>query len=193
MWNRSFLILHGVENRRPAEHWQYDLAQRLREGGEQVFYPQLPDPDRPAPAAWVEAIEAELAMMRGERIVVCHSLACAAWFHVSAGSGQTPVADRVLLVSPPGPEAFSWEVIAAFTPASLELTRLKLAVATPRLACSDNDPYCVEGAADVFGRPLGWDVDLLPGAGHVTISNGYGPWPSVLEWCLDSTTRLTVT
>jgi hypothetical protein len=47
MWNRSFLILHGVENRRPAEHWQSDLAQRLREHGEQLFYPQLPDPNRP--------------------------------------------------------------------------------------------------------------------------------------------------
>ena len=67
MWRRSFLILHGVENRRPAGHWQYDLAQRLRERGEQVFYPQLPDPDRPALAAWTEAIGAELEMMRGER------------------------------------------------------------------------------------------------------------------------------
>ena len=48
MWRRSFLILHGVENQRPPGHWQYDLAQRLREQGEQVFYPQLPDPDPPA-------------------------------------------------------------------------------------------------------------------------------------------------
>jgi uncharacterized protein len=58
MWRRSFLILHGVENRRPAGHWQYDLAQRLRERGERVFYPQLPDPDRPALPAWIEAIGA---------------------------------------------------------------------------------------------------------------------------------------
>jgi predicted alpha/beta hydrolase family esterase len=191
MWNRSFLILHGVENRRPAKHWQHDLAQRLREHGEQVFYPQLPDPDRPSLAAWVEAIEAELGMMRGERVVVCHSLACTAWFHVSAARDEPP-ADRVLLVSPPGPTAFSWEAIAGFTPAPLDLTRLKPAVAKPRLACSDNDPYCPEGAADVFGRPLGCDIDLLTGAGHVTAQDGYGPWPSVLDWCLEPATRLTV-
>lgn len=191
MWNRSFLILHGVENRRPAEHWQYDLAQRLREHGEQVFYPQLPDPDRPMLADWIEAIEAELEMMRGERVVLCHSLGCAAWFHLAAGSDEPPAA-RVLLVSPPGPAAFSWEAIAGFTPASLDLARLKLAVATPRLACSDNDPYCPEGAAEIFGQPLGCDVDLLTGAGHVTVSDGYGPWPSVLDWCLDPTRRLTV-
>ena len=108
MWNRSFLILHGVENRRPAEHWQYDLAQRLRQHGEQVFYPQLPDPDRPTLAAWVGAIEAELGMMRGERVVVCHSLACAAWFHVSAGSewfqcflrGEPPYDEFFITVEP---------------------------------------------------------------------------------------------
>ncbi|MEU9113197.1 alpha/beta hydrolase [Streptomyces sp. NPDC048483] len=192
MWNRSFLLLHGVENRRPAGHWQYDLAQRLRERGERVFYPQLPDPDRPALADWTEAIEAELGMMRGERVVVCHSLACAAWFHVAAGRGGAPAADRVLLVSPPGPAAYSWDVIAGFSPASLDLTGLKLAAATPRLVCSDNDPYCPEGAAEVYGRPLGCEVDLLAGAGHVTVADGYGPWPSALDWCLDPLTRLTV-
>ncbi|MET7451346.1 alpha/beta fold hydrolase [Streptomyces sp. NPDC005574] len=190
MWNRSFLILHGVENHRPAEHWQYDLAQRLREGGEQVFYPQLPNPDRPALAAWTAAIEAELDMMRGERVVVCHSLGCAAWFHLAADRGDIPPADRVLLVSPPGPATFTWDVIAGFTPASLDLTRLNLSVATPRLVCSDNDPYCSEDAADVYGKPLGCDVDLLSGAGHLSVPDGYGPWPSVLDWCLDPATRL---
>lgn len=192
MWNRSFLILHGVENRRPVEHWQYDLAQRLRDRGEQVFYPQLPDPDQPVLAAWAEAIEAELGMMRGERVVVCHSLACAAWLHVAAARGGPPAVDRVLLVSPPGPEMFTWEVIAGFSPASLDLATLKLAATTPRLVCSDNDPYCPEGAAEVYGRPLDCDVDLLTGAGHVAIADGYGSWSSALDWCLDPTTRLTV-
>jgi predicted alpha/beta hydrolase family esterase len=191
VWNRTFLILHGVEHRRPVGHWQYELAQGLRERGEQVFYPQLPDPDRPALAGWLDAVEAELAMMRGERVVVCHSLACATWFQLAArrGGGEPP-ADRVLLVSPPGPAAFSWDAIAGFSPASLDLAALKLAAATPRLACSGNDPYCPEGAAEVFGRPLAWDVDALPGAGHVTAEDGYGPWPSALDWCLDPTTRL---
>ncbi|MFL6074492.1 MAG: RBBP9/YdeN family alpha/beta hydrolase [Mycobacteriales bacterium] len=191
MWTRSFLIVHGVENWRPAGHWQYELAQGLRARGEQVFYPQLPDADRPSLAAWLAAVEAELAMMRGERVAVCHSLACATWFHLAAGrAGGEPPVDRVLLVSPPGPAAFSWDTIAGFSPAALDLAGLKLAATTPRLVCSDNDPYCPDGAAQVFGRPLGWDVDLLPGAGHVTAEDGYGPWPSALGWCLDPTTRV---
>jgi hypothetical protein len=50
MWRRSFLILHGGENRRPAGHWQYDLAQRLRQRREQVFYPHIPDGYGPCPS-----------------------------------------------------------------------------------------------------------------------------------------------
>jgi predicted alpha/beta hydrolase family esterase len=190
VWNRTFLILHGVENRRLAEHWQHDLAQGLRERGEQVFYPQLPDPDGPSLAAWLELIEAELGMMRGERIVICHSLACAAWFHLAVGR-QTTLADRLLLVSPPGPGAFSWNVIAGFTPAPLDLARIEVSVATPRLVCSDDDPYCPEDAARVYGQPLGCEVDRVPNAGHITVDDGYGPWPSALAWCLDPITRLT--
>ncbi|GAA1683598.1 hypothetical protein GCM10009830_33560 [Glycomyces endophyticus] len=177
-----------MENRRQGGHWQNELALDLRGRGEQVFYPQLPDTDRPSLEAWVEAVLAELELMRGEKVVVCHSLACTTWLHVSAA--VPAAADRLLLVSPPGPGVFDWDVIAGFDPAALDLGRLKLAAATPRLACSDNDPYCPEGAEAVFGGPLGCDVDLLPGAGHITYDDGYGNWPSALAWCLDPAERL---
>lgn len=189
MWNRSFLILHGVENRRPEGHWQHELAMGLRERGEQVFYPQLPDTDQPSLAAWTEAIRAELALMRGEKVVVCHSLASAAWMRFAA-TDPAP-ADRVLLVSPPGPAAFEWDVIAEFTTVGLDLASLQLANGPTRLACSDADPYCVEGAAEHYGRPLGCEVDVIPGAGHIALDEGYGPWPAALNWCLDPAVRLT--
>jgi predicted alpha/beta hydrolase family esterase len=188
MWNRSFLILHGVENRRPAGHWQHELALGLRGRGEQVFYPQLPDTDRPSLESWTEAILAELALMRGEKVVVCHSLASTAWLHVAAAAPAA--ADRLLLVSPPGPAAFDWDVIAGFDPSGLDFGDLKLSARTPRLACSDDDPYCVEGAAEVYGGPLGCDVDVIPGAGHISIDDDYGTWPSALAWCLDPVERL---
>lgn len=191
MWNRSFLILHGVENRRPAGHWQHELAQALRERGEQVFYPQLPDTDRPSLRAWLEVVEGELSMMRGEKVVVCHSLGSATWLHLAAARGDVPAADRVLLVCPPGPGVYSWDVISGFSPAPLDLASLKLSSATPRLVCTDNDPYCPEDSAGIYGKPLGCDVDLLRGAGHVTADSGYGVWPSALAWCLDPSIRLT--
>lgn len=194
MWTRSFLILHGVENRRPEGHWQHELAMDLRERGEQVFYPQLPDTDRPALVDWTDAIRAELALMRGEKVVVCHSLASVAWLHLAAAdaaSANPLSADRVLLVSPPGPQAFEWDVIAGFSTTGLDLTGLRLAADSVRLVCSDADPYCTEGAADHYGRPLGCEVDVIPGGGHLTLDDGYGPWPSALAWCLDPAERLT--
>jgi len=41
----GFLILHGVENHRPPEHWQFLLAAALVEHGLEVRYPALPEPD----------------------------------------------------------------------------------------------------------------------------------------------------
>ena len=49
--------------------------------------------------------------------------------------------------------------------------------------CSDDDPYCPEGAAALYGEPLGLPVDLLDGAGHVNPDAGFGPWPAAEAWC----------
>lgn len=54
-----------------------------------------------------------------------------------------------------------------------------------RLVAGDDDPYCPEGAQTVYGDPLGLTAELLPGAAHLDLDAGYGPWPSVLEWCAD--------
>ena len=98
----SFLILHGWQNRRPPEHWQHWLADRLREEGAQVVYPQLPDPDAPRPEVWLEELRRYLTQLDGEeRVVIAHSLGTLLWLH-HARDGGDPV-DRVLLVSPPGP------------------------------------------------------------------------------------------
>jgi predicted alpha/beta hydrolase family esterase len=73
----GFLILHGVENHRPPEHWQFLLAAQLVEHGLEVRYPALPELDAPELERWLATLEQELAALGGEqRVVVCHSLAC---------------------------------------------------------------------------------------------------------------------
>jgi hypothetical protein len=27
-------------------------------------------------------------------------------------------------------------------------------------------------------------VDLVPGAGHINVESGFGPWPEMEAWCL---------
>jgi predicted alpha/beta hydrolase family esterase len=179
---RSFLILHGYEGSGP-EHWQSWLAERLRARGESVAYPDLPDPYEPRLPAWRAALAAHLRAPHGELTVLAHSLACILWLHHchEPVTADARVA-RVLLVAPPSP-AGAPEPIRSFFPVALDAASVAAAATSTRLVCAADDPYCPEGAAAVYGEPLGIEVDVLDGAGHVNPDAGFGPWPAVEAWC----------
>lgn len=68
-----------------------------------MFYPQLPSPDEPRLDDWLDVLVGEWAQMGdGERVVVAHSPSCLLWLHAATRHPFDPVADRVLLVAPPG-------------------------------------------------------------------------------------------
>src|SRR5688572_33377632 len=90
----QYLILHGLEGSGP-DHWQTWLAGRLRERGERVSYPNLPDPSDPHPADWDRALDEELALLEAP-VVLCHSLACLLWLRKAARPGSEGLASRVL-------------------------------------------------------------------------------------------------
>jgi uncharacterized protein len=181
---RSFLILHGWGGSGP-EHWQAWLAARLRAAGEAVRFPRLPDPDDPKLDAWLAALHAELAAMRGARIVVCHSLAVLLWLHHARQPDAVP-ADRLLFVAPPGP-AVNNPQVETFFPPPREAMVLRRTAREILLVCTDADPFCPERAADYYGTPLGIAVKRLPPeARHINVAAGYGPWPWVEEWCLQT-------
>ena len=193
--SRRFLVLHGWENHRPPEHWEWWLVDALRDQGEQVLYPQLPSADLPVLTDWLEVFTSEWRQMgAGGRVVVAHSLGCLLWLHAAAEGLVDPVADRVLLVAPPSPAVTAGTPAMAGFVAPEEPASVWAASRTGvRLVCSDADPYSTEGtAAELYGAPLGLDSEVLPGAGHLRISDGYGPWPAVLAWCLDGATRFAL-
>ncbi|MFM9445466.1 RBBP9/YdeN family alpha/beta hydrolase [Streptomyces acidiscabies] len=141
----------------------------------------------PAPRDLTEPTPAPTTPTR-PRIVIAHSLATVTWLHALARNlpGLDAVA-RTLLVSPvtvvtdyPEIAGFALPPLTGLTPPS-----------PTRIVAGDDDPYCPEGAQAAYGDPLGVTAEVLPGAGHLTPDDGYGPWPSVLEWCLDGETRLT--
>jgi predicted alpha/beta hydrolase family esterase len=179
---RAFLILHGYQGSGP-EHWQTWLAGRLRDAGEIVAYPDLPDPFAPRPDLWREALARELAALPGEPVVIAHSLACALWLHHCSAPVLAGVrAARVLLVAPPS-AAGAPAPILPFFPVPLDPAAVAAAAAETRLVCAPDDPYCPEDAARVYGEPLGIPVDVLPGAGHINPDAGHGPWPEAAAWC----------
>ncbi|GAA1187053.1 RBBP9/YdeN family alpha/beta hydrolase [Pseudonocardia alaniniphila] len=192
---RRFLMVHGVQHRRPRQHWLWWLTEALRQRGEQVLYPQFPAPEQPSMSEWIDLLHAELAQLGDqERVVVCHSLGCALWLQAA----QTLPADlrvtRVLLVSPLGAQAFT----AANGNEEFKLERvdrelLKAASAKPpHVVVSETDPYAPADPR-AWSAALDLDCDILPAAGHITPADGYGQWPAALDWCLHEKTPVSAT
>ena len=178
----SFLILHGLEGSGP-DHWQSWLARRLREQGERVSYPDLPEPDTPRLDSWLEVLDRELRDPQ-DCVVVCHSLACVLWLQHARRNVVAEPVERVLLVAPPSP---SVELPArGFFPLSVEPADVARAARSTLVIWSDNDPYCPEGAERLYAEPLELPSRLLAERGHINPESGFGPWPAVERWCLES-------
>jgi len=146
-----------------------------------VSYPELPDAYDPQPDRWLAALQRELAALEGERIVLCHSLACLLWL-LNARAGATAVADRVLLVAPPCTDEV--DAVVRFRADGVTAEHVRVAARSTRMLCSDADPYCPAGAPAIFGEPLELDYSVIRGGGHLNTDAGYGPWPDVEAWAL---------
>jgi len=88
----------------------------------------------------------------------------------------------VVLVAPPSPRTPIPE-LAPFLPVPLDVDLVRHAADGTVLVCSDNDPYCPEGAAIAYGRSLKMATTVLPGLRHINVEAGFGPWPAMLDWC----------
>jgi uncharacterized protein len=186
----GYLILHGWQNRRPQGHWQHWLSFELTALGRHVVYPQFPEPDAPRLSDWLNLAEQALsALTEPDRVIVCHSLGCLTWLHLVQRLQVAQPRTRVVLVAPPSPAFIRGETSLSGFELPLDDVA-KANVRGGRLVCSDNDPFCPEGADSVYARPLGLDVDIIPDSGHLDMAAGYGSWPDVLRWCLDPSVRI---
>jgi uncharacterized protein len=175
-----FLILHGLEGSGP-DHWQTWLASRLRERGERVSYPDLPDPFDPHPVDWLRALDEELSLL-DRPIVLCHSLGCLLWLRAAARPTAEPLAEWVLLVAPPWRDDI--EQVARFLDHGARSRDVTRAARQTLIVCSDEDPYNPRGALATHAEPLDIPAHVIPGAGHVNTDAGYGPWPDAEAWAL---------
>jgi predicted alpha/beta hydrolase family esterase len=177
-----FLLIHGAGGSGP-EHWQSWLAERLRERGEEVVFPQLPDADNPRLDGWLEALRAELARLPLERTtVICHSLGCLLWLHYTAARPPEQVA-RALLVAPPQPDVDAPES-PGFRPTPLDRKGATEAARETLMVCALDDPWCPPETSRRIGETIQAPISWLEHGGHVNVESGYGPWPAVEAWAL---------
>jgi predicted alpha/beta hydrolase family esterase len=160
-----------------------------------VLYPQLPSPSSPALDQWLAVLHGELAQLgTGERVVVAHSCSVALWLLAAPEINSEERVDRVALVAPPGPSAFV-SPYRAFLPVGIDRGAVNRTSKTPAiLVSSDNDPYFPEGLdayKSIYTDTLGIAHHVVPGAGHISIDDGYGPWPAILDWCTNSQSEWT--
>lgn len=182
--DRATLIVPGWQGS-GAQHWQSWLENQLTAVGRTSRRPDFADLEHPDLDDWLTALRRALqSWPSGEFDVVAHSLGAVLWLHHAVDPGDSPRPDRVLLVSPPSPTTAIPE-IAAFYPPPLDAVAVNLAAASTELVAGDDDPYLLEGIATAYGRPLHLEPIVIERGGHLSANSGYGPWPAVLEWCLN--------
>lgn len=185
--SRAFLLLHGWQNHQEPDHWHHWLYDRLIERGFTVRYPKLPNPDEPTLETWIDTYVSELdACESAEVTVVCHSLSVPTWLNAVA-AGRVAEVENVLLVAPPSANVLASINLSEFA----WKPGVKTAVGANKIAVmivGPHDPYCPEGVDDEYVSPLGIPKIVIPGGGHLSTPEGYGPWPQMLGWCLDPST-----
>jgi len=50
------------------------------------------------------------------------------------------------------------------------------------LVGSDDDEFTSPEEFETIAAALGVPSQIIPGAGHINVAAGYGPWPFALEW-----------
>jgi len=165
------------------EHWQTWLEQQLAQTGRPTIRPEFADLNRPDLAQWLVALRQTLASLPADGFdVVTHSLGAVLWLHHVVNPGNSPRPARVALVSPPSPGTSIAE-LAAFYPPPLSAEAVRHGAGGTVLVAGDDDPYLPEGVTTAYALPLEIAATLVPGGGHLSAANGYGPWATVLNWC----------
>lgn len=160
------LILAGIGNSGP-EHWQ-TLWQAEEPRFEKLEHSEWDKPDR---AVWVEELEAKLATLDENVVLVAHSLACLLVAHWSS-STERRVAGA-LLVSVPDPSGSNFPASATgFGNVPLRALPFRSVV-----VASTNDPYASAEYMKACAEAWGSSFQLVGEQGHINASSGLGRWP----------------
>ncbi|HET7812451.1 MAG TPA: alpha/beta hydrolase [Steroidobacteraceae bacterium] len=173
----------GLGNSGP-DHWQSHWERR------DPTCQRVPQSEWDAPdcADWIAGLEGALACARGPVVLAAHSAACAMVAHWASRPGAGPGAVRgALLVAPSDPQGPNYpKEPTGFAP--MPQARLPF---RSIVVASDADPYVDLERAREYAQAWGSELVVMPGAGHINVASGHGPWPEGFE-LLDGLRRESV-
>jgi predicted alpha/beta hydrolase family esterase len=173
----KILILHGWGGS-DDPHWQAWLAGEIAKDYGTVSFPLLDNPHFPSKNRWMKQIKSILIDFNPD-LVICHSLANIAWFHL-CNEGEISPVKRLLLVAPPHLTC-TIETLKTFFP--IEAPK-NLFAEEVLLITSTNDPYMSSEEALELQKSLGVEMKVIEEGGHINTASGFGEWPFVKEWVI---------
>ena len=166
------LLIPGLYNSGP-EHWQSLWQKQFGFGRlEQKEW------DTPRCGDWAASLEASVAAVSGQVVLVAHSLACILIAHWALQSPSTAKVKAAMLVAPSDTERPDFPAgTTGFSP--VPMRRLPFRSIT---VASGNDHYTPLWRATDMADAWGSDLIMAGDCGHITTTDGYGPWPEGLGW-----------
>ena len=169
----KYVLSPGYTNSGP-DHWQTHLENTYT-SFERIIHDNWDFVDR---ERWVQEIENTLCLLDDEIIVIGHSC------------GSNAIAQ---LANTDSPHKFKVKAAVLVAPANVDDKHLPPDITAqsplpynklpfPTLVIgSDNDPFMSLKVLEDLAEAWGAELTVLPSAGHIASSDGYGVWPEVAE------------
>ena len=183
------VIVYGYDGSGPG-HWQRWLHTELLQRKIRVEFPELSDPLEPRKEVWVEELRGIVDAASEPVSFVCHSLGCWALDHLLAERGAAGI-EAALLVVPPSPHLI-FEPVDSFLPPPRRRQAWSPLASRSLLVGSDDDDFTSAEEFQEIAASIGVRHQLLPGAGHINVASGHGPWPLALEWVEQTATAAAI-
>ncbi len=176
--SRIFLI-HGWTGRSNKD-WFPWAKETLSNKGYEIFVPDMPDPDHPKIAPWIEKLKEVVGTPRVDDIFIGHSIGCQAIERYIQTLPEDTRVDKVIQVAPwvmlteaalDEPEE-DYKIVGPWYTEAIHYGKIKK-MAKWTAIFSDNDPWVnYEDNYKTYRDKLGARIIVEKGKGHFTEEDG---------------------
>ena len=180
---KRIIIVHGWGGS-PTADWIGWATETFQAKDYEVIDPEMPDTDNPVIKKWVEHLKSVVGTVDENTYFIGHSIGCqtiirfletadakvggaifvAGWFNLTNQDEEEKVIAKPWIETP------------------IDYAKVKVNLTSSVAILSDNDPYVpYEETKRNFEIRLGSEVVTIPGAGHITSGDGFGPFPQLVE------------